>query len=346
MILELLALSHTGGRSGRFLIGKKDFFAFGGSKFFVEIPEQLSHNIKDRQGIFVAINALLVYNITQDNTKCQAQINAFVAAFQKFHVNLMPLPNSQVVSYTNEHPRAFAFAMFWDKDIHISTYLEDDLHLPVFNSKESIMTCDDKALTYLAFRNYSIPTPKTIILPYTFNINVLNYYDEVKAMISGLAFPFIVKERFGSYGDQVYLVHDEDELRTLLTKIGKSPLLVQQYVQEAYGRDYRINVVGGQVITAVERYNPNDFRSNVNQGGTMKEVRISPKIKKLAVKAVRSVGADFAGVDIIFDKDKNPFVLEVNTNARTLGVERATGIYLTWYIAQYVKRHYRHPHKF
>lgn len=293
----------------------------------------------------MAIQALLVYNITQHNDKGQAQINAFVEAFKKFNVDLVALPNSQIVGYTSEHPKAFAFAVFWDKDIHISTYLENDLRIPVFNSKESVMTCDDKALTYLAFRNYSIPTPKTIILPYTFNINVLNYYDEVKQMIASLPFPLIVKERFGSYGEQVYLVHSEDEFKLLLEKVGKNPLLIQEYIKEAYGRDYRVNVVGRQVITSVERYNPNDFRSNVNQGGTMTEVKLSTKLKKLAVDAVRAVGADFAGVDIILDKDKNPLVIEVNTNARTLGVENATGIYLTWYIARYVRHHFLRPRK-
>lgn len=293
----------------------------------------------------MAIQALLVYNITQHNDKGQAQINAFVEAFKKFNVDLMALPNSQIVDYTAAHPNAFAFAVFWDKDIHISTYLENDLRIPVFNSKESVMTCDDKALTYLAFRNYSIPTPKTIILPYTFNINVLNYYDEVKTMIASLPFPFIVKERFGSYGEQVYLVDSEEEFKTLLGKVGKNPLLVQEYIKEAYGHDYRVNVVGHQVITAVERFNPNDFRSNVNQGGTMMEVKLSVKLKKLAVDATRAVGADFAGVDIILDKDKNPLVLEVNTNARTLSVENATGIYLTWYIARYVRHHFLRPRK-
>ncbi|MCX5775185.1 MAG: RimK family alpha-L-glutamate ligase [Firmicutes bacterium] len=293
----------------------------------------------------MAIQALLVYNITQHNDKGQAQISAFVEAFKKFNVNLMALPNSQIVDYTDQHPNAFSFAVFWDKDIHISTYLEEELHMPVFNSKESIMTCDDKALTYLAFRNYSIPTPKTIILPYTFDINVLNYYDEVKTMIAKLTYPFIVKERFGSYGEQVYLVHSEEEFKALLSKVGKKPLLVQEYIAEATGRDYRVNVVGHEVITAVERYNPNDFRSNVNQGGTMTEVKLSPKLKKLAVDAVRAVGADFAGVDIVLDKDKKPLVLEVNTNARTLSVEKATGIYLTWYIARYVRHHFLRPRK-
>ena len=293
----------------------------------------------------MAIEALLVYNITQDNERAQIQIKAFVDAFAKLKVKLTPLPNSQVVKHTQEHPKEFAFALFWDKDIHISTYLENDLDLPIFNSKESIMTCDDKALTYLAFRNFHIPTPRTTILPYTFNISVLKYYDEVKAMISSYTYPFIVKERFGSYGEQVYLVHDEKEFKALLEKVGKSPLLVQEYIQAAAGRDYRINVVGRQVITAVERYNPNDFRSNVNQGGKMREVHISPKVRRLALNAVRAVGADFAGVDIIFNEKGEPLVIEVNTNARTISVEHATGIYLTWYIAKYIKNHYRRPRR-
>lgn len=42
-----------------------------------------------------------------------------------------------------------------------------------------------------------------------------------------LGFPLVIKERFGSFGEQVYLVNDVEELKQLLTKVGDSPYLLK-----------------------------------------------------------------------------------------------------------------------
>ena len=49
-----------------------------------------------------------------------------------------------------------------------------------------------------------------------------------------------------------------------------TPMLLQEMVKNSYGRDIRINVVGGQVVSSIYRHNDSgDFRSNITLGGNM-----------------------------------------------------------------------------
>ena len=46
----------------------------------------------------------------------------------------------------------------------------------------------------------------------------------------------------------------------------------------------------------------------------------------LAVKAVKLVGADFAGVDLLFGENDEPVLIEINSNAHMKNIFTCTGI--------------------
>ena len=52
---------------------------------------------------------------------------------------------------------------------------------------------------------------------------------------------------------------------------------------------------------------------------------VSDEEALMAVKVVKELGLDFAGVDILFGKD-GPILCEVNSNAQFKGLYNATGI--------------------
>jgi glutathione synthase/RimK-type ligase-like ATP-grasp enzyme len=49
----------------------------------------------------------------------------------------------------------------------------------------------------------------------------------------------------------------------------------------------------------------------------------------MAVTAVHKLGLDFAGVDILFGKNEEPLLCEVNSNAQFTGLREATGTDVT-----------------
>ncbi|MDD3920502.1 MAG: RimK family alpha-L-glutamate ligase, partial [Eubacteriales bacterium] len=211
-------------------------------------------------------------------------------------------------------PETYDFVLFWDKDVALATQLEQR-GLPVFNSAQSILKCDDKSLTYLALKRTGLPMPRTIIAPKTFP--AIGYSDTafVDQAAARLGFPLVLKECFGSFGQQVYLFNDLESLRAKVLSLAGTPLLFQELIQASYGRDVRINVVGDRVVASLLRESQNgDFRSNLTLGGSMKRYTPSQAEAELALRAVKELGLAFAGVDVLFGPN-GPMLCEVNSNA-------------------------------
>ena len=217
------------------------------------------------------------------------------------------------------------FVLFWDKDVALATQLEQR-GVPVFNSADSILRCDDKALTYLALKRVGLPMPKTILAPKTYPAVGYPTTDFVDAAAEALGFPLVLKECFGSFGQQVYLFDALEPLREKVLALAGTPMLFQAMVRESRGRDIRVNVVGARAVASILRESTNgDFRSNLTLGGTMRAYTPTPQEEALALAAVRELGLTFAGVDVLFGKD-GPLVCEVNSNAHFKTTLACTGV--------------------
>ncbi|HPJ01962.1 MAG TPA: RimK family alpha-L-glutamate ligase [Candidatus Limiplasma sp.] len=227
------------------------------------------------------------------------------------------------------------FVLYWDKDVKAARLMEQ-LGVPVFNPAESIMLCDDKALTYLALKRAGIPMPKTILVPKTFpNVGYpdTHFLDEA---VQKLGLPIVLKECFGSFGKQVYLFNDLESLRQKVVSLRSTPMLLQEMVKSSYGRDIRINVVGGQVVASIYRHNDSgDFRSNITLGGNMDPYTPTEQEEAIALKAVEALGLAFAGVDVLFG-ETGPLICEVNSNAHFKSTMDCTGINMADAIFAYI----------
>jgi RimK family alpha-L-glutamate ligase len=137
----------------------------------------------------------------------------------------------------------------------------------------------------------------------------------------------VVKESFGSFGWQVYLVNDRSELMEKVKQLGAKPILFQQFIKSSFGRDIRLQVVGNKVIAGMYRYSENgDFRANLTIGGTMKPYQPSKEECDLALLCCEIVGLDFAGVDLLFGENEKPIVCEINSNAHFKNIYDCTGV--------------------
>ena len=216
------------------------------------------------------------------------------------------------------------FVLFLDKDIHLARQLEL-LGLPVYNRSEAIDICDSKAKTHQALANHDIPMPKTIFPPFTYEGIDRQNYDAFSRIGQALGYPLVVKEAYGSFGQQVYLIKDEDELIELVKKLKHKPFILQEFIENSRGRDIRINVVGDQVIAAMKRTSEHDFRANMTNGGQGSPYTPTEAEAELAINAARILGVDFAGVDLLFGED-GPLLCEVNSNSHLLNIFHCTGI--------------------
>jgi ribosomal protein S6--L-glutamate ligase len=112
-------------------------------------------------------------------------------------------------------------------------------------------------------------------------------------------------------------------------------ILVQAYVAEAEGSDYRLFVLGDKVVAAMKRTaKSGDFRSNISIGGAGQKVVIKEEEKKLAVRATQALGLKMCGVDILHSKS-GPLVMELNANPGFVGLSKVSGVNIADEIIKY-----------
>ena len=217
------------------------------------------------------------------------------------------------------------FVLFWDKDVRLARLLEKR-GLRLFNCAESIEICDDKARTCLELSGSGIRMPKTVIAPMTFQPDGYPQLDFLEAVEKQLGYPMVVKECYGSFGQQVHLAVGREELKMYLADIKNRPCLFQEFAAFSRGRDIRIQMVGNQAAAAMQRRNAHDFRANITNGGSMEPYEPDEKQLAMAAKGMQVLGLDFAGVDILFGEDGEPLLCEVNSNAHFVNIRNCTGV--------------------
>lgn len=222
-------------------------------------------------------------------------------------------------------------ALFWDKDTRLARAMEA-AGVHVYNCADAIAACDDKSETHRLLSQAGIPMPETLLAPmaYTEVGSPIEPFLETAAV--ALGFPMIVKECFGSLGEQVYLAQNAEQLRTLAYGMHHRPFIVQRFVTESRGMDKRLYVVGDRVVAAMCRCHQTDFRANLAAGGRAELYAPTRQEAELAVQCCRVLGLDFGGVDLLMDGS----VCEVNSNAQTIGITACTGVDVADEIVRYV----------
>jgi ribosomal protein S6--L-glutamate ligase len=208
------------------------------------------------------------------------------------------------------------------------------MNVPVVNGFLSIARAKNKLRTLQILTKYNIPVPQSIV------VRKLEYIDEAIKKVNG--YPVILKTPFGSWGIGVVLLESRRSLYSALDIIWKSLgslesniILIQAYVAEAAGSDYRAFVLGDRVVAAMKRTaSPGDFRSNISTGGSGESVTLTEEEQKLAVRASKVMGLRMCGVDILRSK-KGPLIMELNANPGFLGLSRVTGIDIAAEIVKY-----------
>ncbi len=162
-------------------------------------------------------------------------------------------------------------------------------------------------------------------LPATAFANDSQYTDELLDLVGGA--PVVIKLLEGTQGIGVVLGETHKSAKSVVEAFHGADvnILIQQFIQEAEGRDIRVFVVGRKIIAAMERTGPKgEFRSNLHRGGSAALTELTEIEKTTALKATQSMGLNVAGVDMLRSKS-GPVVMEVNSSPGLEGIEDATG---------------------
>lgn len=225
------------------------------------------------------------------------------------------------------------FAIFNDKDIYLARQLEL-LGVRVFNSSKVIDISDDKIATYQMIAPKGFPIPETIIAPKTFQVSAPIDTAFTEVVIQKLGFPMVIKEAFGSFGEQVYLVQNQDDMIEKMNELQGKPYMFQRFISSSYGRDLRLQVVGDQVVASMYRETADDFRATA--AGIRQAYTPTPEEETLAIAATKAIGADYAGVDLLFGPEGKPIICEINSNALLSKLYDATKIDIAECIIDYI----------
>lgn len=170
-----------------------------------------------------------------------------------------------------------------------------------------IRKTDDAVINLLIHQKLDLPIIKTIFSVTNDKRILSRYVDE----LSG--FPLIIKSMGGQHGVGVMKVDSLDSLYSVVDYLFKQDdsFILRKFID--YKEHARLIVLGNKVISSIEyKCVKDDFRSNVGNKLNIISKIFSNEVEKIAVDSVCSLEYEFGGVDILIDKNNQPFIAEVN----------------------------------
>ena len=175
--------------------------------------------------------------------------------------------------------------------------------IPVVNPPAAIEAAVDKYRTLSRLQETGLRVPRTI---------VCQTLEEAMDAFTELGEDVVIKPIFGGEGRGISRLADRDlamHAFKLLLQL-KAVVYLQQFIPH-HGYDIRVLVMDDQML-AIRRCSENDWRTNIGRGGQAEPFSLDPALEQLARRAVASVGALVAGVDILPGQDGMYYLLEVN----------------------------------
>lgn len=284
----------------------------------------------------------IVYNGYYESESTAKVVDALCDRLLRLGAEVEKVPSNSLIFCYNEKgeiefPSGLTkpdFAIFWDKDINLARLLEF-LGIRLFNNCKGLEICDSKIHSAHALLGSGLKFPATIFHPMVYPVSTDLDCGFIDKVVDRLGLPVVVKESSGSFGMQVYLANDKDELILLRANLAHKQHLYQQFIENSKGTDMRVIVIGGKAVAAMKRVNEKDFRANLELGGNGSNVCPSPEFVFAAERVASLLKLDYCGVDLLFGED-GPIVCEVNSNAYFNGITVCSGVDIALEYARHI----------
>ena len=216
------------------------------------------------------------------------------------------------------------------------------------NDSRSRAVANDKLATARFLESGHWPAPATFPASALCLTAASGEADAEGAQVPPLAFPLVIKPRFGSRGEGVILVRAQSELARLGISSGHSApgrsdpghiapgddLIAQEYIAASRGRDLRAFFAGGEVLAAAIREGESgSFLSNACAGGRFTGTVELPEFWRRTVLSIaRESGLWYGSVDFLFTGERDLAspdsltVCEINAAPGFEALERDCGL--------------------
>jgi len=161
----------------------------------------------------------------------------------------------------------------------------------MINTRNGMLTCDNKMSAYISFERDNIPTPRTALI--SNEKGLIHAHEKL-----GGKYPVIMKTLTGTQGIGVSVVESEKSMVSVAQSLWKfgAALLLQEFLK--FDFDIRTIVVDGRILASTKRISAKkDFRSNRHREATTEPYKLSDEERIVVLQAARSVGAYMVGVD-------------------------------------------------
>lgn len=200
---------------------------------------------------------------------------------------------------------------------------------------EPLLMARDKLSCLQILAGHGILVPKTIFCSNLFTLPFM--LEEMEG------YPVIIKLVSGTQGMGVIMAENKVNAESIIEAFHttKEKIIIQKFISEAKGADFRAFVVDGEIVGAMKRQaKSGDFRSNLHRGGVAEWVQLTAEEQKTAIDSVKILGLKVAGVDML-RTHQGAAVLEVNASPGLEGIEGATQVDIAGKIIQFVERNRR-----
>jgi ribosomal protein S6--L-glutamate ligase/gamma-F420-2:alpha-L-glutamate ligase len=130
---------------------------------------------------------------------------------------------------------------------------------------------------------------------------------QTEIFTGGENYPYVVKDRFGHGGTQVYLINQIEDIQDFFY----TENFIQQPLGPQPGKDLRVYILNNEIIASVLRSHPTDFRSNYSLGGNIELYTLDEAQEKAVKRILNILPLDYGGIDFLFDENNQLILNEI-----------------------------------
>jgi len=180
--------------------------------------------------------------------------------------------------------------------------------LPMINSYDAFALTEDKFQTSFVLRNSGVQTAD-------YKLCHRDEMSDLKKTIKKWG-KMVYKPIDGWGGIGLTKIENESNLDMLMPFLNQLDLrffYVEKFIKYD-NTDFRVDIVDGEFVGCYGRKaGKNDWKTNITSGGTVFLREANDELIDVAKRAAKACGTDIAGIDIIYDQEKEEYVvLEVN----------------------------------